>query len=165
MFIMNGIQIYRTDAELGKLHFLSTVMPRSLSPLERLSFGKCEMEDVAHRLLSLSIEARQWVGASFRDFALHEQHRLRDRIRRSMPKMGYMTRFPAFARKSGCIPIVVSGTIGAMSEISTVKGFPQSVLTGISMLEEKGMIEIVHDSREDILVPTEALILKALRQK
>lgn len=165
MFIMNGIQIYRTDADLGKLHFLPGITPRSLAPLERLPFGKYEMENVAHRLLSLSIEARQWIGASFRDFALHGQHRLRDRIRRSMPKMGYMTRFPAFARKSGCVPIIVAGTLGAMSEISTVKGFPQSVLTGISMLEEKGLIEILHDSREDILVPTEALIMKALHEK
>jgi len=165
MFIMNGIQIYRVDPDLKKLYFSSGIRPRTISPLERLSFGKYEMEEVADRLLSLSIEAGQWVGASFRDFALHGQHRLRDRIRRSMPKFGYMTRFPAFVRKSGCIPIVVSGTLGAMSEISTVKGFPQSILTGISMLEEKGMIEIIHDSREDILVPTEELILKAVRQQ
>ncbi|MFA6364846.1 MAG: hypothetical protein WCW78_00390 [Candidatus Paceibacterota bacterium] len=165
MLTIKGVRIYRIDADLGKTHFFSHVHPRSLSPLQKISFGKFEMEDIAMRLLTLSIEAKQWVGASFRDFVLSEQLRMRDTIRKKLPKFGYMTRVPKLPKNAEHIPTAFSGRMGAMSEISTVKGFPLSVVIGIGMLQEKGMIAISHESREDVIVPTEALILKVLKPR
>ncbi|MFA6407355.1 MAG: hypothetical protein WCV80_01460 [Candidatus Paceibacterota bacterium] len=167
MFIIKGVQIYRVDADLGRTHFFSHVQPRSLQPLRKISFGKCEMEVIAERLLTLSIEARQWVGASFRDFALIDQLRVRDTIRKKLPKVGYMTRVPKLPKNAERRSIVFSGRLGMnrMSEISTVKGFPLSIVMGVRMLEERGMISISHENLEDVIIPTEALILKALKQK
>lgn len=164
------MEIYRFVQELGKRTGVPNFSPREIDPLPHLSFGKCEMETVAMDLLQISIEARQWVGVSVKDFALQHQSRLRDILRKNilLKFVGHMTRFPKIDDKTfQRVTMIKSNFFGARPiywEVSTYKGFPVSVLNGIRFLEKKGYVEIVSKLREDVLVPTEKLINFALEE-
>ena len=169
------MEIYRLVQELGKRTGVPSFSPREIDPLPHLSFGKCEMETVAMEtvamdLLQVSIDARQWVGVSVKDFALQHQSRFRDMVRKNilLKFVGHMTRFPRPADEIfGRVTIMKSNIMGmrrSYSEATTFKGFPVSVLNGIKLLEKKGYVEIVSKLREDVLVPTEKLITFALEE-
>jgi len=171
LFLIRNMEIYRLVQELGKRTGVPSFSPREIDPLPHIPLGKCEMETVAQDLLQISVEARQWVGVSVKDFALQRQSRLRDLVRKNilLKFVGHMTRFPRPADEVfGRITVIKSNIMGmrrAYSEATTFKGFPVSVLNGIRLLEKKGYVEIVPKLREDVLVPTEKLIVYALELK
>lgn len=164
LFLIRNMEIYRLVQELGK-RTIPSFSPREIDPIPHIPLGKCEMETVAQDLLQISVEARQWVGVSVKDFALQHQSRLRDLVRKNilLKFVGHMTRFPKTTNETfGRIITIKSNIIdmhfASSSETSTFKGFPISVLNGIKLLEKKGYVEIVPKLREDVLVPTEKLI-------
>ncbi|MFA5870897.1 MAG: hypothetical protein WC842_03365 [Candidatus Paceibacterota bacterium] len=158
---------YRMVEDLGMRTNIPKFQPLVLEPLPFIFLGKCEAETVANDLLKFCVAEHNWVGVSVKDYALLNQCRIRDWFRKIkwLKYFGHMTDFPETSEKTFRMLSIYGGSLGSFSELTTIKGFPVSVINGIKLLVKNDLAVIVSSGREDVLCPTEKLITKALAMK